>query len=136
MPELRERLPFHAQRIALAKFVQAIGASPTALVRDGSGDLVISGLHGDVYALPAGFELFVACRTPRDWAAAKGALSFALLRKDGAEEGLLWLSRLPKPDEALAILIHLGIPKRVDAEPSRRRERFSGRLAGGDFLFG
>jgi hypothetical protein len=133
MPELRERLPFHAQRIALSKFAQAIKASPTALVRDGSGDPVIDGENGTARALPAGYELFLACETETALGDAKRALSFALLVKSNRDSALFWLRRLPSPAEAETVRQVLGVPKRF--EPSPRPERAASvRLPGGDML--
>lgn len=69
------------------------------------------------------------------WTYAKRAFHFAELTQDGEAEGILFLNRLPKPSEAVAIRKVLGIRKRRKSslidhlQPWDRRSR--PRIGGG-----
>jgi hypothetical protein len=61
----------------------------------------------------------------KGWRFAKRALSFYEVTNDGDEEGMLFLDRLPTPEEADIIRDKLGIPKKREISEEERA-----RLAG------
>ena len=68
--------------------------------------------------------LLYAHATPRRWTSIKQSLAFCKLSQDGDDEGILYLDRLPKEDEAEAIRDALGLRKRrhmTEAQIERSR---------------
>jgi hypothetical protein len=137
--------PAKDQRLALLELVKALGARDNLLRRDECGDWRIEGRSGHVYAVPgsldrpaaAGFQIYVA-GSGRWWGAAKRSLAFADLTNDGDDEGMLFLDRLPTPDEAETLRHYVGIAKkRILSEAERERlasygHRFEKRSEAGD----
>jgi hypothetical protein len=73
----------------------------------------ITGRHGDVQAFDGGFLIyFQAEGAPRRWTNTKALLSFAELRQDGEDEGIVGLDRLPTSAEAAVIRKVIGIRRR------------------------
>lgn len=132
------------QRLALLKFVEALGCWDRALRRDECSDWRIIGNLGHIHAVPgtldrpdaegfliyfrgaAGFE---EPTTSQAWTWAKKALEpFCTVTQDGDQEGTLFLDRPPAPDEAKAIREKLSIRKRTeytDEALDRKREQMS-----------
>ena len=138
--------PAKDQRLALLELVKALGARDNSLRRDECGDWHIEGRSGHIHAVPGsldrpathGFQIYVA-GSGRWWAAAKRGIAFADLTSNGEDEGMLFLDRLPTPDEAEVIRHFVGIAKKrilSDAERERLASygyRFEKRSeAGGD----
>jgi hypothetical protein len=94
----------------LLEFLEATTATPRALRRAESNRWAIKGPHGRVYAEPGGFQFLIERRmNVFAWAATKERLSFCELQRDGSDEGVLWLPRLPFKTEGAAIRSALGI---------------------------
>jgi hypothetical protein len=125
-----------ADRAHLDTFLTAIDASPTALERPNCrgwvGEYQITGKHGHVLADGAGYFLYATTperdrRDPdgkirtygssRRWNNVKRQLIFARLIRDGDDEGVLRLDRLPTEAEAGAIRDCLGIRRRRHLSP-------------------
>jgi hypothetical protein len=141
--------PPTVQRPALVKLVEALGCREAALRRDECGDWRINGKYGYIYAVPGipwggmektegfqiyyrGAEEFGEPSTTRGWTFAKEALSFCRVTQDGDAEGLLFLGRLPTPEEAEIIRDKLWIAKKREiSEEELARLRRQGYRAGG-----
>jgi hypothetical protein len=96
----------------LLEFRQAIDARQASLRRDDCGDWAVSGRAGHVYAVPEGFQLYVATgERPLKWTWIKKKLGFCRVTQDGDDEGCLILDRLPTVVEAELIREALGIRK-------------------------
>lgn len=122
--------PPTVQRPALLKLVEALGCRDAALRRDECGDWRINGKFGHIYAVPGipwggmekteGFQLyfrgaaeFEEPSTSKAWTWAKKSLEpFCRVTQDGEEEGMLFLDRLPTPNEAEIIRDKLCIAKK------------------------
>jgi hypothetical protein len=110
------------QRPALLELAKALIARDNSLRRDECSDWRISGKHGHIYAIPGslnrpgvlGFQLMVMGWTANGWNRAKKALAFADLTNDGDDEGVLFLDRLPTPEEAEVIRHYLGLAKKAE----------------------
>jgi hypothetical protein len=128
---MTDRYPPARQREALFKFARALRSASTALRRDECGDPSISGARGHVHAVPGGFQLYCVCETKQAWTWAKKGMAFAKVTQDGDEEGMLFMDRLPTPDEAEIIRRYCGIRSKPDlsAEESERRRQSGKRLA-------
>jgi hypothetical protein len=109
--------PPAVQRPALLDFAKAIGSRDRALRRDECGDWRVNGSHGNVYAVPEGFQIFVMGWSTKGWTLAKAALSFAKVCNDGDDEGGFILDRLPTRAEGEAIRKWCGIAKRKEFSP-------------------
>jgi hypothetical protein len=109
---MRERLPFPAQRSALNRLIRELDIDPSMLVKDGSGDWKISGAHGDIHALPCGYQLFAMSETAAQWKASKSKLDFAFVIKRNELSAIFWLSKMPTPEQGDAIRDALGIKAR------------------------
>lgn len=120
------------QRPALLASIEALDARPNCLRRDECGDWQVVGKLGHIYAVPGtlarrdaeGFQLYFrgAARDeePSDtkaWTWAKKALGFCKITNDGDGEGMLFLDRLPNPEEAVTIREKFGIPKKREVSP-------------------
>jgi hypothetical protein len=119
---MADTYPYATQRAQLERFLKSIGARPSTLRKDDCGDPVILGSRGHVIAVPGlswrrpskpGWSLFVVTESGSAWTYAKRALKFADVVQDGAEEGILFMERLPTIEEAKAIRRYLGIPKKA-----------------------
>ena len=126
---MTDKYPPTVQRPALLKLVEALGCRDAALRRDECGDWRINGKHGHIYAVPGipwggmmeGFQLyfrgaseFEEAISSQAWTWAKKALAFCRVTQDGDVEGMLFLDRLPTPEEAEIIRDKLRIPKRAE----------------------
>jgi hypothetical protein len=126
---MTDKYPPAVQRPALLKLVEALGCRDAALRRDECGDWRINGKYGFIYAVPGmtvhglppgeGFQLYFRggefeATTSKAWTYAKAALSFCALAQDGDTEGLLFLARLPTPQEAEVIRDKLRIAKKAE----------------------
>jgi hypothetical protein len=141
--------PPAVQRPALLKLVEALGCREAALRRDECGDWRINGKYGYIYAVPGipwggmektegfqiyyrGAEEFGEPSTTRGWTFAKEALSFCRVTQDGDSEGLLFLGRLPTPEEAEIIRDKLWIAKKREVSEGElaRLRGYSFRVGG------
>ena len=126
---MTDKYPPAVQRPALLKLVEALGCRDAALRRDECGDWRINGKYGYIYAVPGipwggmekteGFQIYFRgaefeATTSKAWKYAKEAMLFAKVTQDGGTEGLLFLARLPTPEEAATIRDKLRIPKRAE----------------------
>jgi hypothetical protein len=122
-------------RDRLAAMPIALDASPRTLRRPVChgwlGDWQITGRHGDVQAFDGGFLIYFQSEgSPRRWTNAKALLSFAELRQDAEDEGIVGLDRLPTSAEAAVIRKVIGIRRRrhlsadEKADLARRLSRF------------
>jgi hypothetical protein len=127
------------QRLKLLKLAEALNCWDRALRRDECGDPRIVGKYGHVYAIPGtldrpgieGFRIyfrgaseFEEPSTSKAWTYAKRSLAFCEILNDGDGEGMLFLDRLPTPEEAEAIRDKLGIRKRTEySEETLARKR-------------
>lgn len=128
---MTDKYPPAVQRPALLKLAEALGCRDACLRRDECGDWRINGKYGHIYAVPGipwggmekmeGFQLyfrgaaeFDEPSSSRGWTFAKEAMSFAKVTQDGDEEGMLFLDRLPTPQEAEVIRDKLRIPKKAE----------------------
>jgi hypothetical protein len=117
------------QREALLKLIEALGCWDRALKRDECGDWRVVGKLGHIYAIPGtldrpeveGFQIyfrgapeFAEPTSSQAWTWAKKALAFCEVINDGDDEGMLFLDRLPTPEETEAIRDKLGIRKRTE----------------------
>jgi hypothetical protein len=103
----------------LAELVTALDASERQLCRDDCRDWQIAGRWGHIYAKATVFHLILftdecdldltSHRSARRWGSAKQRLAFAPVIQDGEEEGILELSHLPTPEQAIEIRHILGI---------------------------
>jgi hypothetical protein len=116
------------QREALLKLVEALGCRDACLRRDECGDWRIVGRFGHIYAIPGtvdrpgveGFQIYFRGaaefeeppKGSKAWAFAKKAMPFCELTNDGDDEGMLFLDRLPAPEEAEIIRDKLHIAKK------------------------
>ena len=127
-----DNFPPAKQRPALLELAKALGSRDSALRRDECGDWRIEGRFGHIYAVPGspdrprtpGFQIMVTGEFSggRWWGAAKRGLAFAAIANDGDDEGVLFLDRLPTPDEAEAIRHYVGVAKkRVLSDEERER---------------
>jgi hypothetical protein len=116
--------------VALMNFMEALGCRAAAVRRDECGDWRIEGSRGYVYAVSGtlhrpscvGFMVYCAPGSARAWSAAKTAMGFTKVLQDGDDEGLLFLDRLPTPEEAIPLRANLRIAKRrVVSETERLR---------------
>jgi hypothetical protein len=138
--------PPTVQREALLKLVEALGCWDRALRRDECGDWRINGKLGHIYAVPGtlddakreGFQIYCRCAeefeeptSSQGWTWAKKVLSFCEVVNDGDDEGMLFLARLPNPEEAAAIRDKIGITKKREISDAERE-----RLAGMGHRFG
>jgi hypothetical protein len=105
-----------ADRAQLAKFLDAIDATPNALRLDDCECWVIKGRFGYVstWGDGKGFLLaIVGGGKAKQWAYDKRRLSFCDLTQDGHDEGCFYLRRLPIiKTEGEAIRVALGIHQR------------------------
>jgi hypothetical protein len=115
------------------QLLAALGAWSRALCRDTCNAWCIRGVEGHIYTWGDGktWALWVHCRSPRHWTAAKRRLAFCELTQDCDAEGCLRLRRLPTPAEAAVIREVLGIRKRTELSPEEleRRRTLGKRLA-------
>ena len=129
---MTDKYPPAVQRPALLKLVEALGCRDAALRRDECGDWRINGKFGYIYAVPGmtvhglppgeGFQLYFRGApeweepsTSQPWTWAKKALGpFCRVTQDGDTEGMLFLARLPTPEEAEIIRDKLRIAKRAE----------------------
>jgi hypothetical protein len=109
-----ETYPASKQRSRLLELATALGSADNALRRDECGDPRINGIAGHIYAVPGGFQMFIATQSKRAWGFAKGALASATVTIDGDDEGMLFMDRLPTVEEAAAIRDYAGIRKRQE----------------------
>jgi hypothetical protein len=114
------------QRHALLKLAEALDCRDNALRRDECGDWRISGKLGHIYAVPGTLDRPNAKEPPlgsKAWSYCKKALKpFCDVTNDGGDEGMLFLDRLPTPEEAEIIRDKLGVAKKremSDAELER-----------------
>jgi hypothetical protein len=145
---MTDKYPPVVQRPELLKLVEALGCREAALRRDECGDWRINGKYGYIYAVPGipwggmektegfqiyyrGAEEFGEPSTSRGWTFAKEAMPFCRVTQDGDMEGLLFLGRLPTPEEAAIIRDKLWIAKK----PERSEEELA-RLRGYSFRAG
>jgi hypothetical protein len=105
-------------RARLIEFAVIVGGSARSVHRDPSG-YFLKGRNGRAYATLDGFEFLVAVPLKPDlWARLKERLSFCELTRDGSDEGVLRLARMPFRTEAAIIRSSLGIRSR-----GKRREK-------------
>jgi hypothetical protein len=130
------------QREALLRLVEALWCREAVLRRDECGDWRVNGKLGSIYATPgmtthglAPGEGFHICfrgaeefeeppKGSKAWSFAKQAMTFTEVALDCDTEGVLFLRRLPTPEEAAIIRDKLGVPKKrevSDAERERLR---------------
>jgi hypothetical protein len=146
---MADKYPPAVQRPALLRLVEALGCREAALRRDECGDWRINGKYGYIYAVPGipwggmtkteGFQIyfrgaggFEERTTSQAWKYAKEAMLFAKVTQDGGTEGLLFLARLPTPEEAEIIRDKLWIAKkRQVSEKELTRLRGYGFRVGG-----
>jgi hypothetical protein len=127
-PALVERREGSFRLRQLHQLAAIIGSRNVALRRDECGEWRIEGRRGWVYAVSgtltqqdrAGFQIYCAPGSARAWAHARKAMTFAELTLDGDDEGLLFLARLPTPDEAAILRDKLGIAKKRDVSEAER----------------
>ena len=75
-------------------------------------------VENGIYADGQGYSVMASYPTGRGWSAAKAKLTaFCQLRQDCDTEGVLYLSRLPTPEEAITLRKALGIKKRPTYAP-------------------
>jgi hypothetical protein len=129
---MTDKYPPAVQRPALLKLVEALGCRDAALRRDECGDWRINGKHGYIYAVPGipwggmekveGFQIyfrgaaeFEEPTSSQAWTWARKTLEpFCRVTQDGDMEGMLFLARLPTPEEAEIIRDKLRIAKRAE----------------------
>jgi hypothetical protein len=104
----------------------ALDASKASLLKDDCGAWCIFGKTGKVYTWGdhKTWVCYLACSSPRQWAATKKKLSFLAVTQDCDQEGCLRLFDLPTPEQAGLIREALGLrkaPKLSAAERERRR---------------
>lgn len=114
-------------RDRLAAMPIALDASPRTLRRPVChgwlGDWQITGRHGDVQAFDGGFLIYFQSEgSPRRWTNAKALLSFAELRQDAEDEGIVGLDRLPTSAEASLIRKVIGIRRRRHLSADERAD--------------
>jgi hypothetical protein len=132
-PALVERKEGSFRLRQLHQLAATIGSRNAALRRDECGEWRIEGRRGWVYAVfgtldrrdRPGFQIYCAPASARAWASAKKAMAFAELALDGDDEGLLFLARMPTPEEAAILRDKLGIAKKREISEAERK-----RLAG------
>jgi hypothetical protein len=120
-------------REELLELAAALGSRNSVLRRDECGNWRIEGTRGWVYAVSgtlnrpdrAGLQIYCAPGSARAWASARKTMAFAELALDGADEGLLFLARMPTPEEAAILRDKLGIAKKREISEAERK-----RLAG------
>jgi len=124
--------PPAVQRPALLKLAEALGCREAVLRRDECGDWRINGKYGYIYAVPGipwggmekveGFQIyfrgaaeFEEPTSSQAWTWARKTLEpFCRVTQDGDMEGMLFLARLPTPEEAEIIRDKLRIAKRAE----------------------
>ena len=129
---MTDKYPPAVQRPALLKLVEALGCRDAALRRDECGDWRINGKYGYIYAVPGipwggmekteGFQIyfrgareFEEPTSSQAWTWARKMLEpFCRVTQDGDMEGMLFLARLPTPEEAEIIRDKLRIAKRAE----------------------
>jgi hypothetical protein len=109
------------QRAALVDFGKALGSRDSSLRRDECGDPRSNGRRGHIYAAPEGFILVIMGWSALGWGRAKRALAFARVSRDGDDEGILILDRLPTKTEAEAIGQYPGVAKRKEIGPEQQK---------------
>jgi hypothetical protein len=115
-------------RERLDEMLTAINGAKNALHRDDCGDPAIIGSRGHITACDGEFSIYVACESSKHWTYAKKALAFCESAKDGDDEGILTLSRLPTADEAEAIRHYTGIRQTQPAPANRFLARPKGEI--------
>lgn len=105
----RGKLDLPTQRARLNRLMRELELDPRSLGKDGSGDWTIAGTHGDIHALPRGYELFVHCDDAERWTWARSMLDFAFIFQQKELSGIFWLSKMPAPDEGDEIVAVLGL---------------------------
>lgn len=144
-----DQYPPTVQRAALLKLVEALGCRDAALRRDECGDWRINGKYGHISAVPGipwggmekieGFQIYYRGAaelgepsTSRGWTFAKETLGFCTVTQDGDAEGMLFLGRLPSPQEAEIIRDKVWIAKKreLGQHDLDRLRRFSFRAGG------
>jgi hypothetical protein len=80
------------------------------------------GKRGHVYGVPEAdaYYAFAQFPTARGWTAAKIRLRFGQVTQDGDDEGVIRFTGLPTPEQAEAIRITVGLPRRRHLSPEQR----------------
>ena len=117
---MTDKYPPAVQRPALVRLTEALGSRLSALHRDECGDWRIVGRYGWIYAVPGteGFLIYYSgpefIGSAKGWGYARRAFEAfgCTVTQNGDDEGIVFLPRLPTPEEAAIIRDKLVIGKK------------------------
>ena len=105
-------------RDELSTLLTVLHGAMNTLRRDQCGDPTIIGSRGHNRACDGTFYICLECRSALAWTHAKRQLaSFSMVHRDGDQEGILILSRLPDESEAATLRRYVGLRQTREVSP-------------------